>query len=329
MNGPLSPLADALFKEQHLLLASHDVDEVVDGCTRALRPHRLSIRGRSPELATRLFHLPMGAISINRLQYGCDVSVDPAVPEEDNFLITLPVSGSARFSYGDTITEVVPGRGAIVSPYRNFRFEIDSAFDQIILRLDRRRVETMCAALLDADKLQPVHFDLTLKEIPTFWLRLLESVAHLSEHQVSRNSRISAHIEDLVIETLILCQPHQLASDLSRGARTTTPPNIRRAIDYMRAHIADQLRLDEVARQCGLSLRSLQMGFQRHIGMSPGAWLRSERLDRVRAALRAAEPGTVTVTELALEWGFFHMGEFAAQYRKRFGKTPSSDLGNS
>jgi len=327
MNGPLSPLADVLFKERHLLLASHDLDEVVDGCTRALRPHRLSVHGRSPELATRLFHLPIGTISLNRLQYGCAVSVEPVVPEEDNFLVTLPLSGAARFSYGETTSDVIPGRGAIVSPYRNFRFEIDGAFDQVILRLDRRRVETMCAALLGVEKPQPVHFDLALKEMPTFWLRLLESVAHLSEHQVSKHSRISTHIEDLVIETLILCQPHHLASDLPHETRAPPPLNIRRAMEHMRAHLTDPIRLDDVARQCGLSLRSLQIGFQRHVGLSPSVWLRSERLDGVRATLRAADPGSATVTEIALQWGFFHMGEFASQYRKRFGKTPSSDLG--
>lgn len=40
-----------------------------------------------------------------------------------------------------------------------------------------------------------------------------------------------------------------------------------------------------------------------------------------------AIPGDgVTVTDIAQQWGFSHLGSFATQYRRRFGETPSRTL---
>jgi AraC-like DNA-binding protein len=54
--------------------------------------------------------------------------------------------------------------------------------------------------------------------------------------------------------------------------------------------------------------------------------VRGVRLDRVRDELAADDP-LASVTDVALRWGFSHTGRFAADYRRRFGMSPSADLG--
>jgi AraC-like DNA-binding protein len=324
MTTPL--LADRLFEAKHLMLVSDDLDEVVDGCTKTLRPHRLSMRGAKAKLATRLHHVPIGHLSLNRLHYGGNVTVVPFTPEEDNFLITLPLYGAARFHYGSSQADVIPGHGAIVGPYREFRFDSDDQFDQIVVRLDRRQVETVCASLWGIDGVAPVHFDLSLTDMPNFWDKLLEAAVGLSASGALGHPRLFAHLEELIIETLLLAQPNNFTSAASAGGDRAHSRQVRHAIDYMRAHIADPIRISDVARHCGLSLRSLQAGFQRDLGVSPRQWLRMQRLERVHAILSAAEPGSVTVTDVALQWGFLHLGEFAAHFKARFGEKPSEVL---
>ena len=51
-----------------------------------------------------------------------------------------------------------------------------------------------------------------------------------------------------------------------------------------------------------------------------------ERLRAARAALRAAAPGTTTVTDVAMSYGFFELGRFAGRYRHTFGEVPSETL---
>jgi transcriptional regulator GlxA family with amidase domain len=77
----------------------------------------------------------------------------------------------------------------------------------------------------------------------------------------------------------------------------------------------------DLAALAGVSARTLQAGFQEIVGMSPTAYLRGVRLDRVHQELAAGERGSVT--DVAARWGFFHPGRFAQQYRDRFGVLPS------
>ena len=49
--------------------------------------------------------------------------------------------------------------------------------------------------------------------------------------------------------------------------------------------------------------------------------------EEAHAALRDADPGDdITVTEVALRFGFAHTGRFAAAYRRRYGQAPSATL---
>lgn len=77
-----------------------------------------------------------------------------------------------------------------------------------------------------------------------------------------------------------------------------------------------------VARLCtalDVSRRTLQYCFQDVLGLSPIAYLRALRLNGARRALLE---GT-GVTDAALDWGFWHLGQFAADYRQMFGELPS------
>ncbi|RIJ12922.1 AraC family transcriptional regulator, partial [Clavibacter michiganensis subsp. insidiosus] len=76
----------------------------------------------------------------------------------------------------------------------------------------------------------------------------------------------------------------------------------------------------------GISTRVLQLAVRRHEDTTPSALLRGIRLDRVRAELRDASPTTTTVRAVAEQWGFGHLGRFAASYSERFGELPSATL---
>ena len=328
VSKPLSQIADSVFQTQHLVLSSSDRDEVVDCCTRALRPHQLVLHDKCGDIATRLHTLQLGPLSLNRLCYGGDVSVLPAVSEEDNFLVTLPVRGSANYTYGLSSVTLSEGHGAIVGPYQEFKFDLDAAFDQLVVRLDRQRIEAVCAGLLGTDERQPVNFNLALDTLPACWPGLIETAAAISEFSNTRAyPTLLVQLEELIVETLLLTQPNTFSDFFTEGIQRAPSTKIRRAADYMREHIAEPIRLTDVARHSGLSLRGLQLGFQRDLGTSPSQWLRSQRLEKVHEILSGAMPHSVSVTDVALDWGFSHLGEFAAQFKARYGKRPSDVLG--
>ena len=78
--------------------------------------------------------------------------------------------------------------------------------------------------------------------------------------------------------------------------------------------------MDELATQCGVSLRTLEKSFVDFRGMTPVAHVRNVRLDRARVAL--GENGA-SVADVATRCGFKSSTTFAIEYRKRFGVPPS------
>ncbi|WP_433755779.1 helix-turn-helix transcriptional regulator [Nocardia sp. CA-135398] len=104
------------------------------------------------------------------------------------------------------------------------------------------------------------------------------------------------------------------------------PPVVARAVDYLHDHVADPISVADVARHCGISVRSLQDGFQRHIGRSPSAYLRTLRIRGVHDELVETSPQQDTVAAVAHRWGFVHLGRFASLYSAEFGETPSQTL---
>jgi AraC-like DNA-binding protein len=102
---------------------------------------------------------------------------------------------------------------------------------------------------------------------------------------------------------------------------------IKLAEDYALAHVGD--RLYDVTDLCvasGVSERTLEHAFQKVMGMSPVAYLTRLRLHRVRKALRMATHGSTTVSAQALNWGFWHFGDFSRAYKDCFGELPSETL---
>lgn len=83
---------------------------------------------------------------------------------------------------------------------------------------------------------------------------------------------------------------------------------------------------EQLARQVGVSVRSMHDAIHRYRGMSLHRYLRLRRLWLVHKQLLA---GTHSVKACALAFGFWHLGDFSASYRLQFGETPSQTLARS
>jgi transcriptional regulator GlxA family with amidase domain len=101
---------------------------------------------------------------------------------------------------------------------------------------------------------------------------------------------------------------------------------VRQAIELLHNHPEKPWTTATLAREVAVSARSLQEGFHRGTGVPPMRYLRDVRLDRVHTDLLAAAWESTTVAHIAHRWGFLYLGRFAANYREKFGETPSETL---
>lgn len=103
---------------------------------------------------------------------------------------------------------------------------------------------------------------------------------------------------------------------------------------YRKARLAIEECLDsgnvpsvvELCTAIGVSERALQYAFRTYMGMTPVEYLRLCRLSRARSQLLSANPLMTSVTDIAMQFGFFHLGRFARDYRRVFGESPSTTL---
>ena len=72
--------------------------------------------------------------------------------------------------------------------------------------------------------------------------------------------------------------------------------------------------------------RTLLKHFKDHHGVSPMHHWRNRRFARVREALQRARDDA-SVTDVAMAWGFYHLGRFAIEYTRRFGESPRDTRG--
>lgn len=136
---------------------------------------------------------------------------------------------------------------------------------------------------------------------------------------------LEAEIRRSLLVATLLAFPTNLDTAAGRGESRTTPL-VARAKSYMDAYAHEPLTMPGVARDLGCSLRTLQEAFARDDLGAPSVYLRRVRLNHARAALRAAQPGTVTVAQTAREWGYASPSRFTMHYTREFGRTPRDDL---
>ena len=105
----------------------------------------------------------------------------------------------------------------------------------------------------------------------------------------------------------------------------TGHPASRRALALLVVRLDEPWSIDRLARALGLSSRTLYRVLRRDFGVSPMSLLRRVRLARARSELETPGP-EATVTNVALDCGFTHLGRFSQEYARQFGELPSETL---
>lgn len=98
---------------------------------------------------------------------------------------------------------------------------------------------------------------------------------------------------------------------------------IERARRYIHTNLVGALRIANVCTAAGIRSRTLEYGFREWFGVSPVSYIKALRLNHVRRLLIAPASAGRTITTIALDSGFCHLSQFAADYHKFFGESPS------
>jgi transcriptional regulator GlxA family with amidase domain len=102
----------------------------------------------------------------------------------------------------------------------------------------------------------------------------------------------------------------------------TTELCVRRAERFIAAHVDEPLDVTSIARDCGVSARSLYRAFQQCRSYTPRRFLKLQRLERARLMLQNAT-SRPSVTQVGFACGFSDLSYFSREYARAFGVPPS------
>ena len=127
---------------------------------------------------------------------------------------------------------------------------------------------------------------------------------------------VEARVMAVLMDELAAARVEPLLLPLPADERALT------AAQHVLAHPADDVTTDGVARQSGLSARTLERLFRAETGMSFGLWRQKARL--LESVRLLAQGGSVT--DAALDSGYSSVSAYIAAFKQTFGCTPGAML---
>ncbi len=97
---------------------------------------------------------------------------------------------------------------------------------------------------------------------------------------------------------------------------------LRKAIEYINTHPQQAVSVEQLCLVSASSFSTLERAFKNQFGLSPKRYLMASRLCGARHALLDRNDHR-SITEIAYDWSFWHLGKFACDYKKMFGELPS------
>lgn len=313
-----------------LHIVTDDVDEAHSWLSGAYADHKATLSGRSAGFRFSHSVADCGVFKVGVARHTMSLH-GIWEPLDDILLISHLLEG--RFTIRSSTAEVTAGPGDVFAYDPDAQMTVDwHDIRMAQVRIQRSAMGRLAAELVDDDRVSPpLTFDLARAMTAAkavHWKRLMQYVTGdvAANPSVHGSPLVMRHVQRLIVATALETFPNSTVAAHGTGA-TAAPEAVRRACAFIEEHAGSDVDLTDVALAAHVGPRALQRAFRRALDVTPLGYLRSVRLDRAHAELRAADPTDgATVRAIAARWGFGHPGRFAADYRRRFGHSPSDTL---
>jgi len=306
-----------------------DAEEMTAHYARTLFPAIVEPLNGRDAISVEDRHYTIGSCSVWRGECHSGMSVRlPGGP--DAYGLYLPTTGRMLIDAAGRQLETVPGRGVLADMSSFRQLTLFEQRSHMGIAFEKPAMVRQLSELLNAPVANDLEFagpvDLTSGR--GMQIAALGSLIW-QDLTAGDAERSSASFSECLLRAMMIALletvPHNYSTQLQRPASPAVPRQLKRAMEYMHAHAGADIRMVDVARETGTSVRSLQAAFQQFKNTTPIGYLRKIRLQGARRALLDSGHSRL-VAEIARDWGFSHMGRFAALYYQSFGEMPSETV---
>ena len=147
------------------------------------------------------------------------------------------------------------------------------------------------------------------------------------EHDQGRTGYEGAALLDRLMEgekppsKPILIPPRGITVRASTDFIAAASPIVRRALEYIHAHLDRPFGLAQIAAETGVSRTAVARLFEGELGRPVGAEILRQRIDRAKRLLK---DGSLAISEIASRIGFCNPAYFTNTFRRTTGLTPKA-----
>lgn len=303
-----------------------------------ITPHRLHVLSGHTRVKFDCQRWHVGQFQVCDFSYGdCEVEVNLNRCEERGVFVVVPLSGQVEVSSKGRQYSLLPGSlmAFTTQDAEHTWFHDSRSFRNLNISTSYDALRKFLVSELEA----PIKRDITFTPGPIHishefgylldYIRWFSAQVHdrLGNILLLNSLHLARHMNDMLMSMLVSSvQNNYQELYHSQNEECTAPYYVRGAEEYMRSNACDSITVKDVARNVGVAMRTLHMGFQRYRNYSVCQFLRNERLFLARQKLFTARCRNLSVTDIAYSCGFLHLSKFAVAYQKRYGEKPSDTL---
>jgi AraC-like DNA-binding protein len=261
---------------------------------------------------------------------------DVRLMETRKLSVLLPLAGTLTTEFQDRTQRARSGQILIASRgLRSTRVQrpANRSFQAIVLMLDQMEFGRMSRPITRSRDMSALTGEFCLSvdtsrgaqaaQLASLLGMLAENLA--LDRQFARTQSVVSGWNMILQEQLLSVLEESVLQPVAAAPPDISQAHVSRAIAYMHQNFADIAIVAKVARELGISVRTLEVAFRKLCDKSPARMLAEIRLDAARQLLLRDEK-IRTVADAAFDCGFGHPGRFALAYRQRFGEAPSETL---
>ncbi|MDT9673993.1 AraC family transcriptional regulator [Pseudomonas sp. JV414] len=269
-----------------------------------------------------LDHRKFASLDLCRISYGASVRVMSHALDSIYHLQVL-LRGNCLWRGHGQEHYFAPGELLLINPDDPVDLTYSSDCEKFILKVPTRLLESVCEEQRWRYPGQGIRFlenRYQLNELEGF-VGLLAMICQEAE-ATEQIPRVQEHYAQIVVSKMLgLMKTNVIRTDPCSPSAT-----FEALVDYIACNLKQDIDSEELARQARMSLRSLYGLFERNAGDTPKNYIRQKKLERIHANLSDPTCNVRNVTEVAMDYGFLHLGRFSESYRRQFGELPSDTL---
>jgi AraC-like DNA-binding protein len=269
-----------------------------------------------------LNHTKFASLDLCRISYGASVHVTSPALETIYHLQILLRGQCLSKSYGQE-HYFAPGELLLINPDDPVDLMYSADCEKFILKLPLPLLDLTCAELRWHKPSEGIRFASNrhkLAELDGF-MSLLGLVCQEAETDLVL-PRVREHYTQIIASKLLSL----LGTNVNRETLDVQSAPFERLAQYIAQNLKQDITVESLAQLSHMSSRSLYALFERHAGTTPMNYIRCKKLERIHASLSDPSQGVRNLTEIALDYGFLHLGRFAEYYKNQFGELPSVTL---